>query len=75
LSGYNKQVQQEYWSLIKESGWDEYRLVPTTQGFDSIIESTLVEHPDFRDLDALTTQIEAATLKFIGQVEGFLSKH
>jgi hypothetical protein len=75
LAGYNKQVQSKYWKLIKESGWNKYHLVPTTKGADSILESVLVDDPDFKDLDALTGQIEAATLKFIKDVDGFLSEH
>jgi hypothetical protein len=43
LAGSNKQVQAEYWSLLKESGWDQYHLVPTTKGEDSILEHILVE--------------------------------
>ena len=73
LAGYNKQVQTKYWNLIKESGWKKYHLVPTTKGVDSIIESVLVDTPDFSDLDKLTKQIESATLKFIKDVESFLS--
>lgn len=72
LAGYNKQVQSKYWKLFKESGWDQYRLVPTTKGADSILEHILVVDPDFRDLDQLTQQIEAGTLKFIEDVESFL---
>lgn len=75
LGGYNRQVQQKYWKLFKESGWDKHHVVPTTQGVDSIVECVLVDDPDFGDLDALTKQIEKATLKFIDDVEGFLSKH
>jgi hypothetical protein len=75
LSGYNRQVQQEYWKVIQESGWDKYRLVPSPRTYDSIIESVLVDHPDFRDLDALTAQIETGTLAFIRDVEAFLSRH
>jgi hypothetical protein len=75
LAGYNKQVQQKYWKLIKDSGWNKYQIVPTTKGVDSIIESILVDNPDFRDLDNLTNQIEAATLNFIKDVESFLSEH
>ncbi len=73
LAGYNKQVQSQYWSLIKESGWDKYRLVPTTQGADSILECVLVEDPDFGNFEALTQQIETRTLRFIKDVESFLS--
>ena len=74
LAGYNKQAQSEYWKLFKESGWNKYQLVPTTEGVDAILEHSLVDEPDFSDLEALTTQIEAGTLKFIQDVESFLSK-
>lgn len=75
LAGYNKQVQTEYWKLFKESGWNKYRIVPTTKGADSILEYILVDNPDFSDLDTLTRQIEAGTLEFIEEVESFLSAH
>ena len=75
LAAANKQVQAKYWELIKESGWDKYRLVPTVKGYDSIIEDVLVEEPDFNDLDALTERIERGTLEFIGDVESFLAAH
>ena len=74
LAGVNKQVQSKYWKLFKESGWDKYHIVSTTEGVDSIIEHILVDDPDFSDLDALTKQIERATLKFIKDVESFLSR-
>ena len=75
LAGYNKQIQTKYWKLLKESDWNKYHLVSTTKGADSILEHILVDNPDFSDLDTLTTQIETATLKFIEDVESFLSKH
>jgi hypothetical protein len=75
LAGYNKQVQTKYWKLFKESNWNEYYIPSTTRGVDSIIEYILVDNPDFGDLDPLTSQIERGTLKFIKDVEGFLSKH
>jgi len=74
LAGYNKRVQTEYWRLLQESGWNQYHIVPTTQGVDSIMEHVLVDDPDFGDLDALTEQIETETLKFIKDVERFLSE-
>ena len=73
LAGYNKQVQTKYWKLFKESGWNKYRFVSTTKGEDSILEHTLVDKPDFGDLDSLTIQIEKAILEFIKNIEGFLS--
>jgi hypothetical protein len=75
LAGYNKQVQAKYWKLIKDRGWDKYRLVPTLQGADSILEHVLVQDPDFSELFTLTGRIEASTLEFIQDVEGFLDKH
>jgi len=76
LSGVNRQVQEKYWKLIKENDWNKYKLVPQEgKGVDSIVEHILVEEPDFSDLDALTQQIETGTLKFIQDLESFLSKH
>jgi hypothetical protein len=75
LTGYNKSVQDEYWKLFRESGWDKYQVVPTTKGADSIVEHVIVEDPDFSDLDALTKRIEKEAMKFILDVEGFLYKH
>jgi hypothetical protein len=74
LAGANKQVQSEYWEMIKESRWDQYHLVPSTKGADSILEHVLADNPDFSDLDGLTKQIELGTLKFIADVERFLSE-
>ena len=75
LVGYNKNIQAKYWKLFKESGWNKYRIPITTKGADSILENVLVKDPDFSDLDALTSQIERGTLKFIEDVEDFLSQH
>lgn len=73
LAGFNKQVQQKYWKLFKESGWNQYHIVPTTKGVDAILDSVLVSHPDFSDLETLTQQIEQSTMKFIQDIENFLS--
>ena len=75
LFGYNKSIQAKYLKYFKESGWDKYKLMSTTKGIDFIVEDVLVEDPDFSDLDNLTKQIENGTLKFIKDVENFLSKH
>lgn len=74
LAGINKQVQTKYWKFFKESNWNKYRIPATTKGVDSIIEYILVDTPDFSDLDSLTNQIEEGTLKFIEDVENFLSE-
>ena len=73
LAGYNKKVQSKYWNLFNESSWNNYHVVSTVNGADSILEHTLIDSPDFSDLDTLTKQIEKETFKFIGDVESFLS--
>lgn len=73
LAGVNKQVQGEYWRIFRESGWDKYRLVPTIEGQDSILECILVETPDFSDIDRLTTQIEQGVHQFIEDIEEFFA--
>lgn len=75
LSGQNKQVLKKYWKLIQESGLAKYRIVSPGKGIDSIVESVLVDDPDFHDLDAVTEQIENGTLRFIQDIENFLAEH
>ena len=74
LAAANKQIQTRTWQQIKDSGWQQYRLVPSPRGADSILEHVLAETPDFSDLDALTGLIEEETGKFIADIEDFLSK-
>jgi hypothetical protein len=74
LAGYNKQIQTKYWKLFKEGDWNNYRIPETLKGVDSIIEHTLVDNPDFGNLNALTKQIEKEILNFINDIEMFLSK-
>jgi hypothetical protein len=61
--------------LFKESDWNRYHIVSTTKGVDSILEYILVDSPDFSELDTLTNKIEKETLRFIKDVESFLSEH
>jgi hypothetical protein len=75
LSGYNKQVQAEYWELFNKSGWNKHSVVRTVKGSDSIVEQVLADNPDFRDPASLTQQIESGTLNFIKDIEDFLSEH
>ena len=74
LSGKNKRVLVKYWKIIKENSWDKYKIVEPVKGVDSVVEYTLVDNPDFSDLDALTKQIEQRALKFIEDIESFLAK-
>ncbi len=75
LAAQNKQTQSEYRELLKEGGWNKYRIPAAAKGVDSVVEYTLADNPDFSDLNALTKQIENGTLTFINDVKDFLSKH
>ena len=74
LSGRNQQVMAKYWKIIKDTGWEKYQLADQGKWADSILEHILVDNPDFSDLAALTRQIEQGTLKFIQDVDSFLTK-
>ena len=75
LGGYNKQIQKKYYKILKDSGWNKYKIVPPGKGIDSILEYIVADNPDFSNLDALTQKIENGTLTFIKDVENFLAKH
>lgn len=75
LSGQNKQVLTRYWELIEQAGWGKYRIVKPDKGSDSILEHSLVEDPDFRNLDDLTQRIETETTTFLQDVVNFISDH
>jgi len=75
LGAYNKTIQKKYWDLVRKEIWNKYRVPSSLKGIDSIIEYILVENPDFRDLNALTTQIETGIMKFIKDIEDFLVKY
>lgn len=74
LAGYNKSVQAKYWKTFTDAGWSKYHVASNIKGVDYIVDHVLVDNPDFSDLEALTGQIEQGTLKFIGDIEAFLSK-
>jgi hypothetical protein len=74
LAARNRQVQWEYWELLRDSRWPEYRVVAPATGVDSIIECDLAEC-DVRHLDISTAAIEKKTAKFIKDVDRFLSEY
>jgi hypothetical protein len=74
LTGRNQQVLTKYWRIFKESGWDKYKIVAQGKWAESVVEHILVDNRDFSDLEALTKQIDRGTLKFIKDVESFLTK-
>jgi hypothetical protein len=74
LSGRNQKVMAKYWKIFTERGWNRYKIAGQGKWADSVLEHVLVDDPDFGDLRALTRQIEQGTLKFIQDVERFLTK-
>lgn len=74
LVGFNKQVQKEYWEVLRQCDYCEHRVPKTTQGVLSIAEHVLTENPDFDDPETLTIQIEGGMLQFIERIEHILSQ-
>lgn len=74
LASRNGTFRKKYWQLFKDAGYNKYRLVPSSNAVDPILEHTLVAEPDFGDQAALTKQIERGALSFIRDVESFLAK-
>lgn len=74
LAGANRRIQAKHGELLKESSWKKYRMPSPGKGVDAIVEHTIVEAPDFSDLDALTKTIEKGALAFIKDVERALSR-
>jgi hypothetical protein len=69
LSGYNRQIQEKYWKVIKENGFSQYPLVAEIKGSDAILAHMLVEDPNFDDLPTLTSRIETGVISFIKDME------
>ncbi|WP_298708666.1 hypothetical protein [Chitinophaga sp.] len=55
LLGQTIPLQEKYWQFFKSTKWNQGR---TTRPQYSILETVLVEHPDFNNLERLTQQIE-----------------
>lgn len=60
LLGNTLSVQKTYWELLKMSKWNESR---SEMPKYSVLEATLVSHPDFNNLDKLSKQIEDQMLQ------------
>jgi hypothetical protein len=74
LAGYNKATSEKVYKLLKENNWSLYPLAENIQESDAVTDFVVVDKPDFGDFDGLAGQVEQGVLKFIGDVEGFLSK-
>lgn len=68
LGGMNRKIQADYiqWMRRKYVGND--KLSQVLPGVDSIIESILVEKPDFDHPEELKKQIETRTMEFVKEM-------
>ncbi len=72
LAGSNRKIQADYIELFKAKDLGKYTLTQIKPGVDSIIESVIVERPDFNDFNELRKQIETATMGFIKDIISIL---
>jgi hypothetical protein len=75
LAARNRNVQRQYWELLKDNGWSEYRLVEPAVGIDAIVEHSVTDVFDLAESAALTSRIDAAAMAFLVDVERFLDIH
>ena len=75
LAARNRKIQQQYWELFNESKWAEYQVVSPATGIDSIVECVLAQDFNIDDSDKLILQIENTAVKFINDMEKYLSEH
>lgn len=68
LSGQNKQIQKKYWEIFKDSDLNKYYVPTSINKTPSIIEHTLLESPNFNNLEHLTNQIENKAMSFINDM-------
>lgn len=73
LAGNNRQIQADYVKILKNRDLGEYTLSQINPGVDSIIESIIIEHPNFDDVEELKKQIETETLEFVKSTISILS--
>ena len=65
LGGSNRKIQAEYIEQLRHINLGRYQLSQVHPGVDSIIESVLVDQPDFDQLEDLKLHIEKKTIDFI----------
>ena len=74
LAGNNRKIQAEYIALMSSENIGKYKLSQVIPGVDSIIESILVEKPDFDHPEELKKQIEKKTMAFVKDIISILDE-
>ncbi|MEI8199489.1 MAG: hypothetical protein WCG21_05485 [Eubacteriales bacterium] len=72
LAGNNRQVQAEYNALLSRKDLGRFTLSQINPGVDSIIATSIAEHPDFDDLAGLKKQIEGKIMEFVNDITALL---
>lgn len=72
LAANNRSIQSKYITLLSGRNIGSYSLSQAAPGVDSIIESVIVEKPDFDNADDLKKQIEENTIKFACEIISIL---
>ncbi len=72
LGGSNRKIQSEYIDLMSQKNIVKYKLSQVSPGVDSIIESILVEQPDFDHTGELRKQIERKIMEFVNDITSIL---
>ncbi|MDF3818264.1 hypothetical protein P3G55_00045 [Leptospira sp. 96542] len=65
LLGQTIPIQEKYWNYFKSTKWNQNR---TTKPQYSILETVLIENPNFNDLDALSKQIETDLIRISNEI-------
>lgn len=74
LAGTNRNIQAEYIALMSCENIGEYKLSQAIPGVDSIMESTLVQEPDFDHPEELMKKIEKKTMAFVKDIISILDE-
>ncbi len=69
LLGNTVSTQKEYWELMKTTKWNKDKTEMPTY---SILETTIVEHPDFNNLNLLANQIETKIIQSSNEILDYL---
>ena len=69
LSATNKKIQAQYIDKLKDKDLKGYKLSVSQPGIDSIIESRIIDHPNFNELTYLRVELDKLTQKFIEDIK------
>ena len=74
LGGTNRKIQGDYIERLRHKDLHGYHLSRVEPGVDSIIESVIVEQPNFDQPEALSDRIEDKTIMFINDMRSILNQ-